>query len=110
MSGTRPLIPANTTLLQPGSQWFRIADALNSLLALTAPGSSYTPFAAPVSTGGYRTQSGPISASPLHTLAEQEATLEAKITELQSQVATLAELQAQVVTAITERLNNAGIT
>ena len=41
MSGTNtPLIPANTTLLQPGSQWYRMVDAWMLLNALNNQQSS----------------------------------------------------------------------
>lgn len=108
------LLPANTTLLQPGSRFFRISDALNYQVAsLQAAG------------GALQTQidNNAIAVAALQgevsALQSQVTTLQSQVTFLQSQVATLqgevatlqgqtASLQSQIDT-INARLANANI-
>jgi uncharacterized protein involved in exopolysaccharide biosynthesis len=69
---TQRLIPASTTLLQPGSRYFRLVDALNAINA--------APF--------------------LNQLQNQVTALQSQVATLQSQMATantnIANLQAQL--------------
>ena len=59
------LIPANTTLLQPGSQYFRLGDALAAL------------------------QIGPAVSAQINALQAEVTAQQAQITTLQGQVSTL---------------------
>jgi len=87
------LIPANTTLLQPGSRFFRVVDALNyqaqSLLASNSQQSQ--------TIANMQTQ--------INTLNSQVATIQSQITALQNEDT---NLQNQINT-INTRLANAGI-
>lgn len=76
MSGTTPgrLLPANITLLQPGSRAYRLADAL------TAPSSQLQVASA-------------VTQNQITTLQNQITTLEGQITTLQTQVALLQAFQ-----------------
>ena len=93
MSGVQSqgLLPANTTLLQPASGYFRLYDALRLLSDASAVTS--------------------LSGS-VQTLQGQVASLQISVTSLQNQINTinntLSSLQTQINT-INTRLANAGI-
>ena len=103
MSGSHPerLIPANTTLLQPGARYFRLVDALQILDSTAALGSLQTQ----LTTQGTNVSSNAANITTLTanvtTLQTQVTTLQATATGLQNQINAL---EAQIV-ALTNRIN-----
>lgn len=85
MSGTtttsgQPLLPANTTLLQPGSRFFRLSDALSYTAALSAANTAL------------QTQVNAMQAQ-LTNLENGFTGLAARVTTLEAQVTSLRQFQ-----------------
>lgn len=101
MSGTHGrLIQANTTLLQPGSGYFRLVDAFAALQQLHNQLQLQTTTTA----AGQQTQINTLTASQV-TSNQQILSLSQRVTTLES---TVQSLQAQIDT-INQRLATAGI-